>query len=51
MEIQNKKVPFKSVKKTASLIVPGSKAAQKTIRENKVLGLSSTLTRGNKVCL
>lgn len=49
MEIQNKKVSFRSVKETSSLILAGKKAAQKAIRENTVLGLSFTFTKGNKV--
>jgi hypothetical protein len=49
MESQNKKTAFKSNKETASLIVAGKKAAQKAIRENRVLGLSFTYTQGNEV--
>ncbi|WP_310558322.1 hypothetical protein [Flavobacterium sp.] len=49
MEIQNKKISFRSVKETSSLILAGKKAAQKAIRENTVLGLSFTFTKGNKV--
>ena len=49
MESQNKKVTFSSVKETSSLIVAGRKAAQKAIRENRILGLSFTFTKGNKV--
>lgn len=49
MESQNKKIIFKSDKETANLIVAGKKAAQKAIRENRVLGLSFTYTQGNRV--
>jgi len=49
MESQSKKIVFRSVKETTSLIMAGRKAAQKAIRENKVLGLSFTFTKGDKV--
>lgn len=49
MESQNKKVTFRSIKETSSLILAGKKAAKKAIRENKILGLSFTFTKGNKV--
>jgi len=49
MENPNKKITFRSVKETANLIAAGKKAAQKAIRENRVLGLSFTFTKGNKV--
>lgn len=49
MESQNNKISFKNNKETAELIKAGKKAAQKAIRENRVLGLSFTYTQGNKV--
>ncbi len=49
MENQNKKITFRSIKETSSLIAAGKKAAQKAIRENRILGLSFTFTKGNKV--
>lgn len=49
MESQNNKISFKNDKETAELIKAGKKAAQKAIRENRVLGLSFTYTQGNKV--
>lgn len=49
MENQNKKNIFRSVKETSNLILAGKKAAQKAIRENRILGLSFTYTKGNKV--
>lgn len=49
MKTPNRKVVFRSVKETSSLILAGKKAAQKAIRENTVLGLSFTFTKGNKV--
>ena len=49
MESQNNKISFKNDKETAELIKAGKKAAQKAIRENRVLGLSFTYTQGNEV--
>jgi hypothetical protein len=49
MESQNKKITFRNIKETTNLINAGKKAAQKAIRENRVLGLSFTFTKGNKV--
>lgn len=49
MESQNKKITFRSNKETAGLITAGKKAAQKAIRENRILGLSFTFTKGDKV--
>ena len=49
MESLNKKIVFRSEKETPSLINAGKKAAQKAIRENRVLGLTFSFTKGNKV--
>jgi|688.fasta_scaffold160330_2 hypothetical protein len=49
MESLNKKIVFRSEKETSSLINAGKKAAQKAIRENRVLGLTFSFTKGNKV--
>lgn len=49
MKTQNKKIVFRSEKETSSLIIAGKKAAQKAIRENRVLGLTFSFTKGNKV--
>lgn len=49
MKSLNKKIVFRSEKETSSLIIAGKKAAQKAIRENRVLGLTFSFTKGNKV--
>ncbi len=49
MENQSQKIIFRGDKETSSLIAAGKKAAQKAIRENRVLGLTFTYTKGNKV--
>lgn len=49
LKMESKKIIFRGVKETSSLIAAGKKAAQKAIRENKVLGLSFTFTKGDKV--
>lgn len=49
MESLNKKIVFRSEKETSNLINAGKKAAQKAIRENRVLGLTFSFTKGNKV--
>ncbi len=49
MENKSQKVIFRGDKETSSLIAAGKKAAQKAIRENRVLGLTFTYTKGNKV--
>jgi hypothetical protein len=49
MNTQNRKVVFRSDKETSSLVAAGKKAAQKAIRENRILGLSFSFTKGNKV--
>lgn len=49
MKTQNKKVVFRREKETSALISAGKKAAQKAIRENRILGLSFSFTKGNKV--
>lgn len=49
MKALHKKVVFRSVKETSSLVAAGKKAAQKAIRENRILGLSFSFTEGNKV--
>jgi hypothetical protein len=49
MESQNRKLVFRSEKETSSLITAGKRAAQKAIRENRILGLSFSYTKGNKV--
>ncbi|WP_395054261.1 hypothetical protein [Flavobacterium sp.] len=49
MENQSQKIIFRGDKETLSLIAAGKKAAQKAIRENRVLGLTFTYTKGNKV--
>jgi hypothetical protein len=47
--MESKKIIFRGVKETSKLIAAGKKAAQKAIRENKILGLSFTFTKGDKV--
>jgi hypothetical protein len=47
--MDSKKIIFRGVKETPVLIAAGKKAAQKAIRENKILGLSFTFTKGDKV--
>jgi hypothetical protein len=49
MKALHKKVVFRSEKETPSLVAAGKKAAQKAIRENRILGLSFSFTVGNKV--
>ena len=49
MESENKKTHFRGTNEAAHLISAGKKAAQKAIRENRVLGLSFTFTKGNKI--
>lgn len=49
MNTQNRKVVFRSDKETSILVAAGKKAAQKAIRENRILGLSFSFTKGNKV--
>ena len=49
MKALQNKVVFRSDKETSSLIAAGKKAAQKAIRENRILGLSFSFTKGNKV--
>ncbi len=49
MNTQNRKVVFRSEKETPSLVAAGKKAAQNAIRENRILGLTFSFTKGNKV--
>lgn len=50
MELQNKKIVFRSnSKETSALIAAGKKSAQKAIRENKALDLPIVTTKKNQL--